>query len=353
MAGKKSGWVALAGKAAANKGGDGEMASAPLRAEYAHLHRVLRILQLIQEQGGWDAKALASACEVTERTIYRDMKILEGAGIPFSFDTQSRCYRLRADYFMRPVELTLDEALALVALGEQIGKDEQIPFTRAAVRAVAKVRGQLPEKLRRELQAIDHHLSIRLSEAGTADGIEDVYGKVQQAMAEHHCLRCRYEGSGKKSYSDFFIFKPYKLHFDRRAWYVIGHHVAHGAVRSLKLGRFADIQLTDIPFEVPPRFSLESHLGNAWRMIRGAKSYDVELVFDAEFAENIADTNWHKTQKIEWQDDGSIRFQCKVDGLDEIQWWILARGQHCRVVKPAELAQRVKTMALQTAGQYE
>ncbi len=70
-------------------------------------------------------------------------------------------------------------------------------------------------------------------------------------------------------------------------------------------------------------FSLEDHLGNAWRMICGQKTYEVELLFDADFAENIADTARHKTQKIDWLEDGSIRFRCKVDGLDEIQWWIL------------------------------
>ena len=40
---------------------------------------------------------------------------------------------------------------------------------------------------------------------------------------------------------------------------------------------------------IPNGFSLDSHLGNAWRMIRGGTSYDVELEFDSEFAETIAE----------------------------------------------------------------
>ena len=84
-----------------------------------------------------------------------------------------------------------------------------------------------------------------------------------------------------------------------------------------------------------------------------AKTYDVEILFDAEFAENIADTLWHKTQDIENLSDGSIRFTCTVDGLDEIQWWVLARGPHCKVVKPAELAKRVRDLAEKTARAYD
>ena len=183
----------------------------PLDAEYARLHRILQIIQLIQQQNGWDAKALARACGVAERTIYRDLKLLEGANIPFSYDDERRCYRIRPDFFMRPIELSLDEALALVALGEEIGKKEQIPFTMAAARAVAKIRGQLPEKVRRELKAIDQHMAIRLGEAGASDGVADVFSKVQAAQAQHRCLRCRYESVRSDGFKKSFLLKPYKL----------------------------------------------------------------------------------------------------------------------------------------------
>ena len=326
--------------------------SKPLEAEYARLHRILQIIQLIQQQQGWDAKALARACDVTERTIYRDLTLLQGANIPFFFDEEHRCYRIRKDFFMPPIDLSLDEALALVALGEEIGKKEQIPFTVAAARAVAKIRGQLPDKVRRELKAIDQHMSIRLSEAGSGAGVADVFSKVQTAQAQQHCLRCRYESVRPDGYTKSFLLKPYKLLFERRAWYVLGLHCGLDDVRFLKLSRFSELELTNVVFEVPKKFSVEKHLGNAWRMIRGETTYDVELMFDAEFAENIADTHWHKTQKIEWEPNGSIRFKCRVDGLDEIQWWILARGHHCHVIKPQELAVRVRDMAHKTAAQY-
>ena len=81
---------------------------------------------MIQQQNGWDAKALARDSGVTERTIYRDLDLLEGANIPFFFDEERRCYRISQDFFMPPIDLSLDEALALVALGEEIAQKEQI-----------------------------------------------------------------------------------------------------------------------------------------------------------------------------------------------------------------------------------
>jgi predicted DNA-binding transcriptional regulator YafY len=42
-----------------------------------------------------------------------------------------------------------------------------------------------------------------------------------------------------------------------------------------------------------------------------------------------------------------------VSGLDEIKWWVLSHGPHCRVIRPAELADRVARLAKETAAQYE
>ncbi len=46
-------------------------------------------------------------------------------------------------------------------------------------------------------------------------------------------------------------------------------------------------------------------------------------------------------------------FRCKVDGLDEIVWWILSMGPHCVVNKPPELADRVGELAAGIVSQYE
>ena len=56
---------------------------------------------------------------------------------------------------------------------------------------------------------------------------------------------------------------------------------------------------------------------------------------------------------MDWHEDGSIAFRCTVDGLDEIVWWVLSMGPHCRVVKPAELAEWVVTLAGQVVAGYQ
>jgi len=254
------------------------------------------------------------------------------------------------------VQLTLDETLALAALAEHVGGGEQVPYTKPAERAISKIRGQLPAALRRELESIEHHLHIRLAASMPPESAADVYEVVKGSLAARTALRCEYEsvtqnGAAAKR-TRAFLFHPYALFFSQRAWYVVGHHAGHRQIRSLKLNRFTRIEPTDQSYEIPRKFSLSRHLGNAWRMIRGDRRFRIELHFDREFAETIADTWWHPTQDIIWHDDQSITFRCTVDGLDEIVWWIMSMGPHCRVKKPKELAERVQDLAGRMVATY-
>lgn len=325
-----------------------------MAVDYSRIHRLLKILTLIQGEKGWTPKRLAAECQTTERTIYRDMKMLEGAGIPYFYDEESKGYGVRRDFFLPPVQLTLDESLALAVLAEHVGGAEQVPFTKAAARAITKVRGQLPAALRSELDQIEQHVAVHLA-ASSAPKMPPTSTNLCAPPwpASWPCAAntSRFPTRRPPTTTVRSSSNPTPCS-STSAWYAIGHHSKWDEVRCMKLNRFTSIRLIDHPYEIPRDFSLKSHLGNAWHMIRGGKTHLVELRFDPAFAETIADTHWHATQEIEWNEDESITFRCRVDGLDEIVWWILGMGPHCQVKKPKELAERVRTLAAQVVEQY-
>lgn len=83
---------------------------------YTRVQRLLRLIAAIQSKHGLDAAELARLCEVHERTIYRDIDTLNASGVPCSFDAEFRGYRVASGFFMPPVELTFEEAMAIIAL---------------------------------------------------------------------------------------------------------------------------------------------------------------------------------------------------------------------------------------------
>lgn len=316
------------------------------------MHRLLEIISLVQGQVGWTAKSLAEKCDTTERNIYRDINQIKEAGIPIK-SSKEHGYRIEGSFFMPPVRLTFEEALAVSALCAAMAEQGSIPFIRPASMAMNKILAQLPFDAREELTERLQTMQLRTTATMDEEGYEDVYDKVQNSLLSKNILKCKYESTSSPNNNDSFMFHPYALFFGTRAWYVVGFHEKHDEIRTLKLNRFIAIEQTTLTYEIPSSFNLDNHLGNAWNMIPGDTDYEVELLFETPFSQTVSDTRWHSTQNIQWHNDDSCTFTCTVSGLDEIVWWVLSMGPHCKVIKPTELAERVASLAQSTAEMYE
>ena len=314
------------------------------------LARLLRLLTVLRARTVRTARQIARELEVCERTVYRDLNALELAGVPYRFDREDGGYRLDGDFFLPPVQLTLSEALALSVLGSQLAGQKQLPFLQDAWQAVTKVRSQLPIAIREELSQSDGSVRVQTARVSPQVGCESDFETLRRAIAQRRKVRCSYDG-GKNARTPF-LFRPYALFFGQRAWYVVGHSEAAGAERSLKLNRLKEVTPTDRPFMIPDGWSLEQSLGCAWRMMRGGRRHHVVIRFDKEVGRNVSDTLWHPTQKVSADSDGSCRFECEVDGLDEIVWWVLGYGPHATVVEPAELSEMAQTLSFETCALY-
>ncbi len=80
--------------------------------------RVTSLLLLLQTRSVVTARFLSDHFNVTERTIYRDIRTLENAGVPIGAEAGVG-YFLEQGYRLPPVSFTLDEAASLL-LGEKL-----------------------------------------------------------------------------------------------------------------------------------------------------------------------------------------------------------------------------------------
>ncbi len=51
----------------------------------------------------------------------------------------------------------------------------------------------------------------------------------------------------------------------------------------------------------------------------------------------MTETTWHHTQQTRSNDDGSVTVFFRVDGLEEIVWWLLGWSGFVEIVLPLEL----------------
>ena len=112
----------------------------------SHIHRLFRLIVQIQGSPNLNPKRLAELCDLTVRTIQRDIAILKECGIPLSFTTKKTGgYAIRRDFFLQPVDLTLQEAMAVLMLADRVGgSTSQIPHLAQAGKAAEKLLAILP-----------------------------------------------------------------------------------------------------------------------------------------------------------------------------------------------------------------
>jgi predicted DNA-binding transcriptional regulator YafY len=91
----------------------------------------------------------------------------------------------------------------------------------------------------------------------------------------------------------------------------------------------------------------------AWSLLRQSRIFRVELRFLPEIAAEIAKTQWHHTQTVSFQSDGSAVLEFTVDSLNQIIWWILNFGCKVEVLAPLALKQRVARISSQLANQSQ
>jgi len=311
--------------------------------DISRLHRVLKIITLLQTRRHYGPGDLARELEVSRRTIYRDLNMLELAGIPFYYDRDKGGYVIHETYWLPPINLSLEEALSLVALAERSMNREPVPMMARAADAARKIESRLPLAIRAAVGHMSERLTIRRTPAARHVSLEDTYQAVRKAVADRRPIRGRYISFAERKQIRVHV-EPYWLLFHERAWYVIGRSLSHNEIRTFKLGRFVDVRVGPERFKRPP-LTLEDYLGNAWRFIPEGREYTVRLRFAALVAANVAEVRWHTTQKVTWQDDGSMLFEVRVDGLGEIAWWILGYGDQVEVLAPKALRARIRRAA--------
>jgi len=126
---------------------------------------------------------------------------------------------------------------------------------------------------------------------------------------------------------------------------ILGMSSMHASVRTFKLNRIKKLELLTQRFVEDEKFNVHDYTGRAWSMIPEGRIHNIELRFSRKVAKNVAEVQWHATQKNYFNDDGTLTVNFRVDGLGEITWWILGYGDQVEVIAPAALRKKIAKTA--------
>ncbi|WP_417848092.1 helix-turn-helix transcriptional regulator [Thalassoglobus sp.] len=318
------------------------------------IRRLLNLMERLQSGRIYNTKELADFCNVSRRTIFRDIKTLQDSGIPVLYDASKTGYWISSGTYLPPTDFTLAETLSLMLLAQEMGSPKRgVPFQGVSRDAALKLQSNLPNHLRQYVGELTASVKINTEPQAELDGSQQHYERTLEALTSRKKIRLRYNSLYDRKVIRTLV-SPYRLLFQRRAWYVIGRSSMHRAVRTFHVGRIQDSEITDDEFTPPPRFTLQRYLGNAWNLVRerGARC-DVVVRFQPLVAQNVAEVSWHKTQRLVWNPDGTMDFHVNVDGIHEISWWIMGYADQAEVLQPSSLVDLITTRVQRMAKIYK
>lgn len=233
--------------------------------------RLLNILMTLQARGRVTAQSLADECEVSLRTIYRDMDELSAAGIPLYSDRGPEGgYRLLDGYRTRLNGLSAQEAEALFLTGLP-GPAADLGLGAVIAAAQMKLMAALPPELRAgaERMRARFHLDAP-GWFGEADQPRLLL-LVAKAVWEERPIQMRYRSWREEKWRRA---GPLGIVLKSGTWYLVAE--GETGIRTHRISRILDVKVLDGHYKPPPGFDLaacwretiqrfgeESHTGRA------------------------------------------------------------------------------------------
>jgi predicted DNA-binding transcriptional regulator YafY len=201
-------------------------------AEHSSRSQLCRLLQLIlalHAKRFPNARTLAELCEVSRRTVYRDLGTLEACGVRVQYHSERQGYYLTGGFLLHPPNLEEDEARALCLLLKGNSPAHALGLEHEAERGAWKWIATLPEDLRQRVQVLAEGVDDRSVKAEPAPERIALYREVLSALMVKkqvnlwYCDRQSLECNTTKV-------SPYRLLVDGPRWFLLGRSSLHSDV---------------------------------------------------------------------------------------------------------------------------
>ena len=218
------------------------------------------------------------------------------------------------------------------------------PLSAAAASARRKLEFDLPLPLK----SIERVLSRPLTGEG-AKSLE----VLQQAVAEHVAVHCRYFAIGRDAEERRDI-EPYGLFFSWGHWYTPARARDREAMRVFRVDRMREAELLagkDARFTVPAAFSVKQYLRRSpWQLMDNAPT-------PARVRFAFPESRWVMAQGVgkpvePLLEDGGAIFEFEVRDTYPFLRWLLTFRDHASVLSPGAMAEELDGLRRKVAKLY-
>ena len=217
------------------------------------LSRLTAILTQLQTKRLLTATKLAEKFDVSVRTIYRDIRALEQAGVPILTE-DGKGYSLMEGYKIPPVMFTESQANALILAEQLVLKNKDTSFIKDYIEAINKIKAvlQQSEKDKANLLADRTRFEQNLNRERNSNNISEL----QQALTNFQLVKFDYTNEKNKTTNR--TIEPFALISTNENWLLIAWCRSRKEFRFFRLDRITKMQVLYEKFE-PHKMTLQEY----------------------------------------------------------------------------------------------
>ncbi|SHE13562.1 HTH domain [Chlamydia abortus] len=307
--------------------------------------RLFKILLAIQANPGISAKELADKCETTDRTIYRDLRILDLIA-PITNEGYGKGYRFVGNFAMYPLNFTEQEALVFSVLPSVLDTGKLPPGFDSAY---DKVMATHVKESRKRYDTLENVADmIQMGTPAYRESSANFLLPIMEAIIAKKTIRAVYHTQYRNELTEREIDPYYLVPRDQR-FYLIGYCRAKQEIRTFRISRFRHVELTGHHFDKGD-FSITQYMKHTWSIERGDSLITFKIKFHPDVARYVKEEELFVRPKMTDLPDGSLLFEVTVNHEREFMNWVVQYGPSAEILEPAFVREKFKEQ-LQRWGQ--
>lgn len=306
--------------------------------------RITALLVQLQAKRVVRGPELAARYGVSLRTIYRDLRTLEEAGVPICGEAGVG-YSLAEGYRLPPVMFTREEATALLTAEKLAAQLTDTHTARLSQEAMDKLRAVLRRPDRDYVEALSTRIRVfggpRRGQPLLPAPALGTQQPLLDAIARQRVVRLEYR-AGHQGTPSCREVEPIGVYFGQH-WHVVAFCRLRQEFRDFRLDRIAGLQVLDEAYAPRP-----DTLQTYWAGLAAARQTQVVVLrFGPRVLSQVHFEKYHFgwKQELAPDADGWVEMTLVPGCPEQLARWLLLFAGQVQVLEPAELREQVSELA--------
>lgn len=309
------------------------------------IDRLTAILIHLQTKRVVRAQELANRFHISLRTVYRDIRALEEAGVPIGAEAGIGYFL--EDYHLPPVMLTNAEASALL-FGAKLMERMADPSLQEPFRsALYKIKSVLKRTEKEHLEELETQVAVAAS-SRPVPAANSVLDQIQAALVQQRVLRLTYRGHYADSTTQREV-EPIGLIYYGMGWHLIAYCRLRNDYRDFRTDRIRQLSPGSQTFCRRNLLTLQAYLDG---LRRQEKLEEVVIWFDKTVARFTQQQRYAYGFVGEEELNGRVRMRFMTQFVDGLGRWLLMYGNGVTIEAPESLKDYMRTYAREVQAHY-